>query len=431
MNYKTMVAPAKRLLSLALIFSTLLGYFSLSAIKAQALRMYMYKNYVIHSAISENMVIDVDNNGHADGTNIQLWEQNGTAAQVFYFEPSGVDGYYYIVHAESGKVLDISGGGTASETNVQLYTKNGTDAQLWELLLAYGSQVNVSFRAKCGKVLDVSGGGSTNGTNIWIYDSNCTLAQAFHLVPVDGSTTAYVNTASANLNLRSSPSTSASILAKLPKGTAVEVLSGDENGWTQVLVNGRVGYVSTEYLKFTASQSGSSSSSGSSSAEQQISAKLQEMMNGSFKNGTYKVGTKYKGPYYTEQCKGFAKSVHEQLFGYNIGSTKAKPNNYQISINTNKTTCVGSLTNLSQNRVGELGSLLKQARPGDFIQVRRTEGGSHSMIVVSVSDSDITVYEANVDWQNGIQKATYTFSKLCSRNQALSLYTAKDYSLHC
>lgn len=426
MNSKLMITPAKRLLSFTLILSILLSYVSLSATHAQALRTYMYKDYVIHSAINENMVLDVDNNNHADGTNIQLWEQNGTAAQVFHIEPSEVEGYYYLVHSQSGKVLDLEWGGTASQTNVQLYTKNGTDAQLWEPLLASGSQVNVTFRAKCGKVLDVCSGASSNGTNIWLFESNGTPAQAFHLVPVDGSNIAYVNTASANLNLRSAPSTSASILAKLPKGTAVEVLSGDENGWTQVLVNGHVGYVSTQYLKFT-----SASQSTSSSAEQQISAKLKEMMDGSFKNGTYKVGTRYQGPYYTEQCKGFAKSVHQQLFGYNIGSTKAKPYNYQININSNNTTCVGSLTNLASKSNGDLAALLRQARPGDFIQVRRTTGGSHSMIVVSVSDSNITVYEANVDWQNGIQTATYSFSTLRSRNQALSLYSAKDYSLHC
>ena len=217
MNSKLMITPAKRLLSFTLILSILLSYVSLSATHAQALRTYMYKDYVIHSAINENMVLDVDNNNHADGTNIQLWEQNGTAAQVFHIEPSEVEGYYYLVHSQSGKVLDLEWGGTASQTNVQLYTKNGTDAQLWEPLLASGSQVNVTFRAKCGKVLDVCSGASSNGTNIWLFESNGTPAQAFHLVPVDGSNIAYVNTASANLNLRSAPSTSASILAKLPR----------------------------------------------------------------------------------------------------------------------------------------------------------------------------------------------------------------------
>lgn len=415
MNCKKIAIPVRQLLSLALAFSILITFFSLWTVKAQALSMYIRKEYVIHSVLDENMVLDVDNNGHADETNIQLWKQNGTAAQVFHLEPSGVSGYYYIVHTDSGKVLDIQGGGTASGTNVQLYTKNGTDAQLWEPLLASGSQVYVTFKAKCGKVLDVSGGATSNGTS----------AQAFHLVPVDGCNTAYVNTSSANLNLRSAPSTSASILAKLPKGTAVEIVTVDENGWTQVMHNGRVGYVSSEYLK-----TGTASQSTTSSAEQQIYDRLKAMANGSYGNGVYKTGTRYTGAFANEQCKGFAKKVHMILFGYNIGSTKSKPNNYQISISSGNTSLVGSLTGLSSGSTGKVSSLFSKARVGDFIQVRRSHGGSHSMIFLSSDANGVTVYECNVDGRNGIQTATYSWKKFCTSNAAVSVYTAKDYRLH-
>ena len=113
MNCKQIAIPVRQLLSLALAFSILITFFSLWTVKAQALSMYIRKDYVIHSVLDESMVLDVYNNSHADETNIQLWKQNGTAAQVFHLEPSGVSGYYYIVHTDSGKVLDIQGGGTA------------------------------------------------------------------------------------------------------------------------------------------------------------------------------------------------------------------------------------------------------------------------------------------------------------------------------
>ena len=166
-------------------------------------------------------------------------------------------------------------------------------------------------------------------------------------------------------------------------------------------------------------------------AQQQISAKLSQMMNGTYGSGVYKVNTVYRGPYYTEQCKGFAKSVFQNLFGYNIGSTKASPNNYQINIDTSKTKLVGTLASLSSRSDATLKSLLAQARPGDFLQVRRSHGGSHSMIVLSTSSSGITVYECNVDGANGIRTATYTWASFRSVNAAVGLYTAKDYSLHC
>ena len=76
-------------------------------------------------------------------------------------------------------------------------------------------------------------------------------------------TTKYVTASS--LNVRSSASTSGSILGSLSKGTAVKVIS-ESNGWSKIEYNGGVGYVSSKYLS-----SSSSSSSTSSSASKVIS----------------------------------------------------------------------------------------------------------------------------------------------------------------
>ncbi|WP_339164355.1 SH3 domain-containing protein [Siminovitchia sp. FSL W7-1587] len=58
----------------------------------------------------------------------------------------------------------------------------------------------------------------------------------------------YVNiNAGSNLNLRSSPSLSASVIAKLANGTVVNFLS-EKDGWAKVSVNGKTGYVSSQYL---------------------------------------------------------------------------------------------------------------------------------------------------------------------------------------
>ena len=122
------------------------------------------------------------------------------------------------------------------------------------------------------------------------------------------------------------------------------------------------------------------------------------------------------GAFANEQCKGFAKKVHMILFGYNIGSTKSKLSNYQISISSGNTALVGSL--------------FSKARAGDFIQVRHSHGGSHSMIFLSSDTNGVTVHECNVDNRNGIQIATYSHEQFCRTNAAVSVYTAKDYRLH-
>ena len=52
------------------------------------------------------------------------------------------------------------------------------------------------------------------------------------------------------LNLRTQPSQNAPTLGKYYNGTTVEVLSGDQNGWTKVRVHTLEGYMMTRYLAF-------------------------------------------------------------------------------------------------------------------------------------------------------------------------------------
>lgn len=52
----------------------------------------------------------------------------------------------------------------------------------------------------------------------------------------------------ANLNVRSAPSTAYSIVTTLPKGTQVEVV-GQNTGWFKIKANGHTGWVSSSYLK--------------------------------------------------------------------------------------------------------------------------------------------------------------------------------------
>lgn len=160
--------------------------------------------------------------------------------------------------------------------------------------------------------------------------------------------------------------------------------------------------------------------------EKEITSILRSMMNGTSYNEVYKLNNEYKGQYNEYECKGFAQDVFEQLFNISIGKTgnRGKKLNYQIEYDEEKTKCVGSVTEMSEDSVKKL---FIQARPGDFVQMRRGHGGSHSAIVFSVSDTEIVFFEANLDANNGIEKRTYTWGDLCKSNVAMSLYTAIDY----
>lgn len=76
--------------------------------------------------------------------------------------------------------------------------------------------------------------------------------------------------------------------------------------------------------------------------------------------------------------------------------------------------------NLSE---GSAKELFASAKAGDFVQIRRRNGGPHSGIFVNRTSNDIVLFEANADGKNSIR--TNTYSALASKNYAMSLYYAK------
>ncbi|HEX2289472.1 MAG TPA: ricin-type beta-trefoil lectin domain protein, partial [Pseudonocardiaceae bacterium] len=99
--------------------------------------------------------VDVSGANPADGTNIQLWTCNGTAAQTWTRSGSTLRAL--------GKCMDVSGGATADNTRVQLWTCNSTAAQNWTPQ-TNGTLVN----PQSGKCLTPSGGGTADGTQLVI-----------------------------------------------------------------------------------------------------------------------------------------------------------------------------------------------------------------------------------------------------------------------
>ncbi|WTP99645.1 ricin-type beta-trefoil lectin domain protein [Streptomyces anulatus] len=101
--------------------------------------------------------LDVDNSGTADGTKIQLWTCNNTAAQKWTVFGDGT------VRALA-KCLDIDNAGTADGTKVQLYGCNGSAAQTWQ------PQADGTLRnPQSGKCLDASGGAWNDGTPVHLW----------------------------------------------------------------------------------------------------------------------------------------------------------------------------------------------------------------------------------------------------------------------
>jgi glucosylceramidase len=106
--------------------------------------------------------VDVAGANSADGTTVQLYTCNATAAQLWTRRTDGT------IQA-LGKCLDVSGGSTANGARVQLWTCNGTGAQQWRYTSGH-DLVN----PQADKCLDVTDNNPADGTPLQIW--SCTGA---------------------------------------------------------------------------------------------------------------------------------------------------------------------------------------------------------------------------------------------------------------
>ncbi len=103
--------------------------------------------------------LDVNTGSNSNGTIVQIYGCNRTAAQSW--TPNS-DGSLRAL----GKCLDVTGGGTTNGTGVELWDCNGGTNQVWNL------QNNTVVNPASGKCLDDPGFATTDGTplNIWTCD---------------------------------------------------------------------------------------------------------------------------------------------------------------------------------------------------------------------------------------------------------------------
>lgn len=124
--------------------------------------------------------LDVSGGSGADGANVQLWEENGTAAQEWNVTVDD-DGFITLKNLKSGKALDVCGASGKPGANVQQYSPNGTAAQRWAVEKCNGA---LRLRSALGfdLVLDVWAGSTAKGANVQLYTANGTAAQAWEFV---------------------------------------------------------------------------------------------------------------------------------------------------------------------------------------------------------------------------------------------------------
>jgi hypothetical protein len=105
-----------------------------------------------------------------DGTAVQLWNCQSWALDQHWTHNADNS------LSTLGRCLDINGNGTANNTQVELWDCNGVGGQKW-IQQTNGSLLN----PQSGRCLDSPNGATANGTRLQIYDCNSSAAQVFTL----------------------------------------------------------------------------------------------------------------------------------------------------------------------------------------------------------------------------------------------------------
>ena len=171
-------------------------------------------------------------------------------------------------------------------------------------------------------------------------------------------TTKYVNSNS-NLNVRSGPSTSHSVVTKLTRGTAVTVHS-TSNGWSKITVNGVSGYVSSQYLSDTKPSTPSEgNNSGSQTATTKyVTANSLNVRSGAGTNYS-KVGSLSKGTQVTvhSTSNGWSKITSGSVNGYvsdqYLSTTKPSTSNDSTSSGSSTTDRATKVVNFAKQQLGK------------------------------------------------------------------------------
>ncbi|MBY8867852.1 chitinase [Streptomyces sennicomposti] len=118
--------------------------------------------------------LDVAGANSADGTGVQIYDCNGTAAQQWTV---GADGTLRAL----GKCLDVTGNSTANGAKVQLWTCTGGANQKWTVTAAHDI-----VNPQADKCLDVTDNNPANGSRAQIWSCTGAANQKWNAPAADG-----------------------------------------------------------------------------------------------------------------------------------------------------------------------------------------------------------------------------------------------------
>lgn len=177
----------KKFLSLLCIVALLAG---MLAVPASADYKYDFPegDYIIASAADPNYVLDLSGGGIATYTYFQLYERNDSGAQIYTVKNMG-DGWFLLIHKESGKVVNVENGVSKCGARLWLYPWDSTPSGRFRIFQVPGTDSYViQNEIGTGRILDVDNGqmGCYNGQRVQLWDAHTGVSAQWKLIPVSG-----------------------------------------------------------------------------------------------------------------------------------------------------------------------------------------------------------------------------------------------------
>lgn len=127
-------------------------------------------DYEILPEKSSDYAMDVTGGGQASKeTLIELYERNGTDAQIFTIQRVSGE-WYRIVHKRTGYVVNVAGGHDRNSEDIQIYKDDGSDSCYWRFIDAGNGSYIIQSKLGDHRVLDLSNNKTRNGTRIQLWD---------------------------------------------------------------------------------------------------------------------------------------------------------------------------------------------------------------------------------------------------------------------
>ena len=92
--------------------------------------------YIIVSDVDEHLMLDVpgETGDIEENTKVQIWHDTENSRYNAFDFTKLSNGYYTIIHHESGKALEVFGGGSTTTNSLSLHTPNNRSPQYWAVI---------------------------------------------------------------------------------------------------------------------------------------------------------------------------------------------------------------------------------------------------------------------------------------------------------